>query len=322
MSLADRLRADLAELAETMDPSVETALEAVLERAEGPQRRRFTSVSVLAAAAVLLLVLGTLVWWFAGRDHEPEVVVDPSPPSGTYEATLAGDLAGTWRIRFGGGSMSVVAPDNRALGTRVALAPYDVEGGVLTTSLLADGPCQGQGSYRWSGGDARLRFAVVDDDCDVRVRLMTSAAWSQPTGTVLPEGTYEAPRLTLDRLRKTAIAAGFSDRQVDRLLREFGDVTSVQYTLEVAGSWTEFESIDDDAPAIGWSGPYTVVDAGTVVAGEPPCGPITYDYRYDGRQVRFVVVDDECVEGGVTLPLGELFAQVTIYQSAPFTRVE
>ena len=218
--------------------------------------------------------------------------------------------------------MSVVAPDSRPLGTRVASAPYDVKGGVLTTSLLSDGPCSGPGSYRWSGGDDRLRFAVVDDACEVRVRLMTSAPWSRVPGAVLTEGTYQTPRLTPDQLRETAVAAGFTDSEVDELLGQIADAGSVQYTLQVAGgSWTLFEAIGDDAPVIGWSGPYDVVDAATVVAGEPPCGPITYDYRYDGRKVRFVVVEDECREGGPTVPPGELFAQVTIYQSAAFTKV-
>ena len=322
MSLDDRLRADLAEMARTIDLTVEPALEAVLERGAGSDRRERMIPRVLAAAAALVLVFGTVAWLLSGREEKVHVTVGPPPPSGTYQAHLAGDLAGTWRIRFGARSMSVVAPDSRPLGTRVASAPYDARGGVLTTSLLSDGPCSGPGSYRWRAGGDRLRFEVVDDVCEVRVRLMTSAQWSPVRGAVLTDGTYLTPRLTPDRLRETAVAAGFADREVDELLGPLADATSVQYTLQISGgSWVVFEARDQDAPAVGWSGPYNVVDAATVVAGQPPCGPITYDYRYDGRQVRFVVVEDECREGGQTLPSGELFAQVTIYQSAAFTKV-
>ena len=125
MSLDDRLRADLAEMARTMDMTVEPALEAVLERGEGSDRGERLIHRVLATAAALLLVFGTLAWLFSGREEKPQVTVDPPPPSGTYQAALTSDLAGTWRIRFGASSMSVVAPDNRPLGTRVASAPYD-----------------------------------------------------------------------------------------------------------------------------------------------------------------------------------------------------
>ena len=65
---------------------------------------------------------------------------------------------------------------------------------------------------------------------------------------------------------------------------------------------------------------YNVVDAGTVVAGEPPCGPITYDYGYDGKRA-IRGRRGRVPSGRTTVPLDQLFAQVTIYQSAAFTRV-
>ena len=141
MSLDDRLRADLAEMARTIDLTVEPALEAVLERVAGSDRRERMIPRVLAIAAAIVLVFGTVAWLLSGREEKVHVTVDPPPPSGTYQAHLAGDLAGTWRVRFGASSMSIVAPDSRPLGTRVASAPYDARGGVLTTSLLSDGPC-------------------------------------------------------------------------------------------------------------------------------------------------------------------------------------
>jgi hypothetical protein len=70
-----------------------------------------------------------------------------------------------------------------------------------------------------------------------------------------------------------------------------------------------------------WTGPYDVVDAATIVAGEAPCGPITYDYRWEADTLRMVVLDDECIENGA-VPVGELIAQTTTYESAPFTRLE
>lgn len=320
MSLDSRLRADLQEIAAVLEPATEDALGSVLARRQSPMRRR--APVLVTVAASILLVAGVLAWWLAERGGEPDVVVDPNPPAGTYEASLSGDLAGGWRLRFGDGTVSVLGPDARALGARVVLGSFDVRGGVLSTDLLADGPCGGTGSYTWMSEGAGLSLAAEDDDCALRVLLLTSTSWGRISAEPLPEGTYQTPPLTIDQLEETALAAGFAAADVDdELDSNYDGVETVTYTLQVRdGTWTEYESLDGRAPGVGWSGPYDVTDRGTIVAGEPPCGPITYDYRFDGDEVVFVVLEDACRENGSDeAPVGELIAQTTIYQTSSFT---
>ena len=150
MSLDDRLRADLREIAHDVDPSVETALRSVFEARDRRARTRAVLPRVLAAGeACLVLVGGLLTWWLAGRagSDDDDLVIEPKAPSGTYEGTLSGDLAGRWRLRFLDGRMSLVAADIEVLGSRAISAPYVVEGRTLTTELLAR-RCDGTGPTR------------------------------------------------------------------------------------------------------------------------------------------------------------------------------
>ena len=323
MSLDNRLRADLRELAETVEPSTQAALDSLLERHDRGARVRRRAPRVAAAVAAVLVVAGVVTWRVSGGhgDDAPPVVKEPRMPAGTYGATLTGDLAGPWRLRFGKTSVSLVTPDSAVLGSRLEEGSYEVRAGAITTDLLADGPCSGPGSYTWREVDGTLALTVLDDDCDVRVTLLTSSAWAPVTGA-LSEGTYTTPALTVDQLRASALAAGFTPAEIDQNLHD-GSGT-VTFTLQLKnGDWTEYEVKAGAPPAIGWSGPYVVTDSGTVVAGGPPCGPITYDYRMVGNQLNVVLLADACREGADqdAAPVGELIAQTVIYETVPFTRV-
>ena len=176
MSLDDRLRADLREIAHDVDPSVETALRSVFEARDRRARTRAVLPRVLAAAACLVLVGGLLTWWLAGRagSDDDDLVIEPKAPSGTYEATLSGDLAGRWRLRFLDGRMSLVAPDIEVLGSRAISAPYVVEG--QHPDHRAAGPAlRGTGSYTWADEEP-LRLKVEDDDCALRIQLLAETA--------------------------------------------------------------------------------------------------------------------------------------------------
>jgi hypothetical protein len=324
MSLDERLRAELWELAETVEPSTDAALRSVVARHDRKTGLRHLAPRIVAMAA-LLVVAGLVTWRLSGSgDHEPPIVKEPRPPDGAYGATLTGDVAGQWRLRFGKDTVSLVAPDRRVLETRLEQGTYDIRSGQITTDLLAGGPCTGPGSYTWKkADDTGLALSVVEDDCALRVRLLTGSAWLRPTDVSLAEGTYTTPPLTVEQLRETALAAGFSPAEVDQNLGNEG-VRSVTFTLQLKnGHWTQFDTQDDAPPAIGWSGPYTATDGGTIVAGQPPCGPITYDYRVVGDQLHIVLLEDECREGSdlESAPVGELIAQTVIYETAPFTRV-
>ena len=137
MSLDDRLRIDLAELAETMDPTVEAALEAVLERAR--VRGSVGSRPSRSSRSLRPCCWSWAHWPGGSRDAMTR------PGVGGRSVTALRDLPGDAHRRPGGGLADplrrgldvVVAPDNRALGTRVALcAVRRRRGGALHVPAL------------------------------------------------------------------------------------------------------------------------------------------------------------------------------------------
>ena len=280
MSLDSRLRDDLRAIAETVEPEVEPVLASLMARRDRDPGSRGVLTKVLVAAACLALVGGLAVWWLGrAHGHDRDIVNDPEPPSGTYGARLSGDLAGEWRLRFGDEILSVVAPDRSAFGQRSAFGSYAEDGGVLTTDLLGDGPCSGEGTYRWTRTDGRLQLTVVDDTCELRQQILGSVGWGAVQGERFEPGTYQS-KLTIGQMRRTALAEGFSRADVDAYLDEqFPGASEVTYTLKTEqGLWTVYASIDGGPQGNSWWGGFTVLDAATVEAGEYPCGPIVYDY--------------------------------------------
>ncbi len=158
------------------------------------------------------------------------------------------------------------------------------------------------------------------------VTTESPSATRSPSSVTTPSdklsGTWATPPITMARLRHVAVEAGFARRDVDDLLAGFGDTRHVVYTMKLhEGLWVTFETRDEETAQDSWSGPYEVLDDSTVRAGEPPCGPITYSYRLDGEELRLDMTDDQCFEGKDEVEVGELIAQTTIYESAPFRRI-
>jgi hypothetical protein len=322
MSLDSRMRTGLRQAADAVDPAVDVAFRRVLAERERRARRR-QLVPVAVAAACLVLVVALLALWRPGSlGANDNIATVPRSEYGTYDAVIGGDLAGTWRLRLGDGTLSVVAPDTDALGTRLVTGSFHQEGDVITTDLLADGPCTGQGAYRWNASDEGLGLRAEDDACDLRSRLLSSEDWRRVGGARLPEGTYRSEALSVEGMRRAALAAGYRAADVDDYLgSEFPELGSPTYTLELEGdSWIVNLSVDGGPPAVVWAGPYRVVDAATVVAGEAPCGPITYDYRLEEDALHVVVLDDDCIEDGA-VPVGEPIAQTMTYESGVFIRL-
>ena len=232
---------------------------------------------------------------------------------------MTGGLAGTWRLRFDRGVLDLVAPDADVLGTPEVEAPYEIVGDTLTTGVLTDQGCEGPGDYTWDS-DEGLRLRPTDDPCDLRRRVLSAVTWLPVGEGSLAVGTYESPDLTPARLRTVALERGFPAADVDDYLGSvYAGAETVRFTLEITDAdWIVFHSVDGEAPVVIWSGPYVVTDAATVVAGEPPCGPMTLDVRSGaGGELAVVMVRDECIEDGRT-PVGELVAATTIYESAPY----
>lgn len=151
----------------------------------------------------------------------------------------------------------------------------------------------------------------------------TSPPSSVTTTSDVLSGTWATPPITMARLRHVAVDAGFARTDVADLLAGFGDTRHVVYTMELhEGFWVTFETRDKEAARDSWAGPYEVLDDSTVRAGQPPCGPITYSYRLDGKELRLDMTDDQCFEGRDEVAVGELIAQTTIYESAPFHRID
>jgi hypothetical protein len=166
-----------------------------------------------------------------------------------------------------------------------------------------------------------------DADADAAPNDTETESTTEPASDVADAlvGTYSTAPITVRRMSQAALRAGYDGydaKDVDDLLSsEFGGVHSVVFTIELtADRWVAFKTADDDQPVDMWAGPYEVVDDSTVVAGAPPCGPITYDYRIDGDELVLEMTDNDCVENG-TVPAGELVAQTVLYQSAPFQRI-
>ena len=135
-------------------------------------------------------------------------------------------------------------------------------------------------------------------------------------------GTFRTRPVSLTRMARVARREGFARADVREYLDgSFGDAKRVRYILEVSEThWVVFMEVDGGDAVDIWAGPYEVVDDTTVVAGSPPCGPITVEYRIRGAALDLEMTDSDCLENGVTPP-GELIAGATIYQSAPWHRV-
>ena len=136
-------------------------------------------------------------------------------------------------------------------------------------------------------------------------------------------GTFQTPTISLARMAQVAKAAGFKQKDIQEyLVGNFGDARNIVYTLRLTeDQWVAFVTIDGGSAEETWSGPYEIVDASTVRAGAPPCGPITYDYNLEDDELSLDLKDDECPGPDGKIPLGELIAQTTIYETTPFTRV-
>jgi hypothetical protein len=134
-------------------------------------------------------------------------------------------------------------------------------------------------------------------------------------------GTYSTDPIPVAHLVDVARRGGFDKKDVAEFRAGYDGVQDVVYTLKLTDElWVVFESRDGGTATDDWAGPYQILDATTVRAGGPPCGPITYDYELDGDELSLDMTDDQCFEDG-KVPAGELIAQTTIYESGPYHRI-
>lgn len=152
---------------------------------------------------------------------------------------------------------------------------------------------------------------------------------SAAVGTSVPAtntlaGTYATDPIAVSHMVNVAQRAGFEKQDVAQFRDSYAGVRQVVYTLKLTDDfWALFESRDGGPAGDAWSGPYRVLDAATISAGAPPCGPITYDYSFTGDVLSLDMTEDACREGSDqdAAPAGELIAQTTIYESASYHRI-
>ena len=196
MSFDDRLRRELQQTADTIEPDVGEALGIV----EGRTRRRGTVGlgSVLAAVAVVVIVVVGLQSATSWRDRESGASpspVDGSPDpfgygriSGTYVVNLQapaglpdlGDVAGEWTMVLDrDGTMKVTPPATFSEGDATQSgAAFSLADDRLRTNLFQQ-RCDSVGAYGWSLGADQLTLTPVDDACALRATVLGERPWNR-----------------------------------------------------------------------------------------------------------------------------------------------
>jgi hypothetical protein len=201
--LDHRIREELQQAADSIQPDVERNLGAVEARA---RRGNGMSASILVVAAVSLLVVVSIR--LGAAPHEgpgpggsvlpspiassaaPSMSSSPSYPqvAGTYVVTLdpsdaavARDgVAGLWTLRLQADGVALLsAPQAFQPGASgLSGITYGLVGDRLRTDLFYNDFCHSIGTYTWSLAQGGLRLTPVDETCSIRRTLLSTAPWS------------------------------------------------------------------------------------------------------------------------------------------------
>jgi hypothetical protein len=193
MSLDTRVRDALERSSSIVDPDVRRDLATVrrkTRRSIARQRIVFALVAATMIAAAILLaprVLDVI------RTQRGQPADQPSPASqaipGFYGAELtatdgpeirSANLMGQWTMVVQGDGLIVLSPPVGV--TRIGSNPtsYSVEGARIITTVLRSDLCSGSGPgiYWWQRSGTALTFTVQQDDCSVRVAILTARPWT------------------------------------------------------------------------------------------------------------------------------------------------
>ena len=89
-------------------------------------------------------------------------------------------LAGRWTIAFGtDGRMTVTAPSTFTGVLSGSL--FQIQGDRFRTNLFVQDVCSNlpTNAYSWTQSGNELRFSAIDDPCEGRVAVFTSAPWTR-----------------------------------------------------------------------------------------------------------------------------------------------
>jgi hypothetical protein len=202
MSLDRRLRDELRQEADAIEPDVERHLGAV---EAGARRRSGLGASTLLVAAAI--VVAAIILRFPGgfgsgpaglpsSSVAPSIGVSAASPStpasypqiaGTYTATLdpsdvtvkKDGVGGTWTMRLEPtGAVLLSPPASFAPGANgLSGVAFSLDADRFRTSLFYNDYCSSVGNYVWNLAAGALTFTSVDDTCSIRKTLMTTTPW-------------------------------------------------------------------------------------------------------------------------------------------------
>jgi hypothetical protein len=197
MSAERRLRDGLQRNAATLAPDVARRLDAVVGLTRRRRRlQRTAMVAAMVAVTAVAVTVGPRALDALNKRSGPVPADQGTPPapsngqslSGSY-STIVGDspavaehnMQGRWTIEFHtDGTMSVDAPP--AFQGVLSSPLFESEGDQFRTGLLGQDVCtfSSFGEYRWTRAGDILTFDAINDPCQARVELFTSAPWRVP----------------------------------------------------------------------------------------------------------------------------------------------
>lgn len=184
-----RLREHLARLAGEVHPDTDERLARTLAAARRRTSVRSLRTLALDAAAVIVLLVFTLIIVTRGLpSNEPAA----SPPALTGSWTRTVDTVDPVVVNAGmPGKWVIGFPENQSLNVQAPPGfqqprtgySFQVTGDVMRTDLFGESVCSDipAGSYRFEISGSQLSFTLVDDQCALRVTFFTGGAWSTAT---------------------------------------------------------------------------------------------------------------------------------------------
>ena len=187
-------------------------------------------------------------------------------------------------------------------------------------------PCRRPAWTRSTAAAALLVMAAGCGGGSSEAGSATASSTDRPSSTVQAadlEGTWQTPDIPLEELRAAYEGAGASPADAEAFVSQWGSgsaQTTVQFQFRAQdGVWDQYEVVDQGEAERGWTGTFTV-DGDEIHAQEADAGcAIDYRATLDGAQLTLKVLRDEGQNPECSSV--DLFAQRTIYESAPFSKV-
>ena len=208
MSFDQRLRRDLRERADAIEPDLDRqlgAVEAGARRRRGVHPATLLLAAVVVVAALILRVPGPAEKGGGGPGASTVASASPEPGSsqaatssvtypeiaGTYRVTLdpadmavaKNGLGGPWTMRLSpDGAVFLSPPPDFAPGAdSLSGIAFSLSGDRFRTNLFYNLACDSVGSYVWHLSAGQLAFTAIDDACSIRRSLLMTLPWQAGT---------------------------------------------------------------------------------------------------------------------------------------------